>query len=735
MANSYQIAVSDGTLVLLDISFGYLDRANISVYYNGVLNTTNWSWVGPTSHTLAFSPAVPAGVQVRVQRKTDASALRHDFSTGAAFNAQTLDEDLLQSLYTGQEASETSVSGDFFTDINMHSFRLFNLGTATSDQDALTLGQARADGTTATGAAVAAAASAAAAAVSVNVLRTDLATASTVKGAALSAYLAPWTGVNASTVQVQLNTILHMKNFVTDLTGATDVSDQFHAAFVQARIQSGQAITLIVNKGTYKITKAAAAPAGTAIGCGSWMRVIFEPGVVIDATGLPNETTSLFSIAGQDKVYFEGNGAALNGARATANPVIEGNSAAFFLYNSTNVCIKDFNISGFATDGITVTGDTASDACCENVRIEGCNADNNRRNGMSIIACKGCVVLGGKYSNSNGAPSGPWAGIDVEPNTGVHTTGIELLGVRTQGNSGPGLLFVPSAQAGNAGTYYDVTVLGWNSDTDGLAGSDITGKPALLFAAGGTWANPVYGQIVCRDFVIRNPKWAGIGQQNWDAANAPQVICENGRVYNPDSTLTSTNNTGRSGLGLYIRSTDAVQNCGKMKFINIHCEDNRGSVRMTGGHYVDVGASTGTWTDVHWRNCKSVNFTGALKFDVNFNVLAASGTAVNCSIEYDTQIQRTALPTASIGAWLGTLFTASSASRTYTLPLLAKSVNCRYHGYFPFASCTVTAQTGETIKPTGVAAALTHLPASGDCWTYWNPDGLAWIALPGIVRA
>ncbi len=165
MANSYQRATSDGTMTFIDISIDYLDRSEISVYFDDII-TTAWSWSGTEDKRILFSPAVPNGTVVEVRRLTDASQLRHEFSTGAAFTAKTLDEDLKQALHMAQEASEANLVGDFFTDINMHGFRVYNVGTAVDDTDVLTLGQARADSTTAVAAADAASAAAAAAAAS-----------------------------------------------------------------------------------------------------------------------------------------------------------------------------------------------------------------------------------------------------------------------------------------------------------------------------------------------------------------------------------------------------------------------------------------------------------------------------------------------------------------------------------------------------------------------------------------
>ena len=141
MAYSTQEAVSDGTLVLLSVSIQYLDRDEISVYYDGIVNTTNWSWVGDTGTQIHFSPAVPIGTVVSVKRSTYIGEVLHDFTGGAAFIALSLDENYQQILHIAQEATEGSLGGEFFTDVDMHGHKIVNLAPAVASTDALQYGQ------------------------------------------------------------------------------------------------------------------------------------------------------------------------------------------------------------------------------------------------------------------------------------------------------------------------------------------------------------------------------------------------------------------------------------------------------------------------------------------------------------------------------------------------------------------------------------------------------------------
>ena len=200
MALSTQRAVSNGTLVLLDLSIHYLDRSEIAVYFDAAL-TTDWAWVGETAKQITFTPAVPNGVEVLVKRTTDISKLRHEFSSGAAFSAPVLDEDLMQVLHIAQEAAESNMSGQFYSDINMHNYRIRNIGTAVDDTDALTLGQYKADAGGAFASKTAAAASATAAANSATAAAGSATTAeNSATAAANSASAANTSATNAANI-------------------------------------------------------------------------------------------------------------------------------------------------------------------------------------------------------------------------------------------------------------------------------------------------------------------------------------------------------------------------------------------------------------------------------------------------------------------------------------------------------------------------------------------------------
>src|SRR5574341_793077 len=496
---------------------------------------------------------------------------------------------------------------------------------------------------------------------------------------------------------------------------ATDTTTRLQAAITAARLQSGDMRTLTITKGTYATN--------LNLVIESNQHIVFEPGVVIDASGLPNETTSAFSFADQTNVTLEGNGALIKGARATANPAIEGNSAGFYAYGSDNVLIRDFTVRDFATDGITLTGDNGASGPCTNVRIEGCDCYNNRRNGLSIIHAIGVVVDGGRYWNSNGAPSGPWAGIDVEPNANEVAQDILIQGVRTQDNAGPGLLLVPSGQSASAGTEFDVTVVGYRSQNDGA----VSGMPALRFASGGAWTNQVFGQITVENAVIVSPKAMGVGFTNWDADKVPRTILRNVQVLNPDGTSSAAGNANRTGFVVYCDAAQAVTNQGNIVFENCRAEDMRGVPRMVWGFYLEADAGK-TLKNIRARNPKSVNFTAASKYDVNVGA-TTNGGCTDVDVTYDSPVMVTQ-GTTTISGFVGKRIKSSAIGNAFTLPALAKSIGCHYEVFAPtgITGVSILGNGAELIKANGAAANNNLAMSAGDCWRVWNPDGLQWVA-------
>lgn len=83
-------------------------------------------------------------------------------------------------------------------------------------------------------------------------------------------------------------------------------------------------------------------------------------------------------------------------------------------------------------DGFYFGGKANSD-----IEVCGVVADNNRRNGMSIVAATQMTVRSSRFINTWGTP--PEAGLDIEPDDGNVTEGIVVTDSLFQGNNGSGI--------------------------------------------------------------------------------------------------------------------------------------------------------------------------------------------------------------------------------------------------------------------------------------------------------
>lgn len=132
---SKQSAVSDGTLVTLAITLEYQSRDEISVFFEPAF-VGDWAWAGTTEARINFTPAVPDGTTVKVQRTTKINGMRHVFTAGAQFMAKTIDADYTQLLHLAQEQIEGAAGED--TGVSSFNARVGDIVLSAQDiEDAL----------------------------------------------------------------------------------------------------------------------------------------------------------------------------------------------------------------------------------------------------------------------------------------------------------------------------------------------------------------------------------------------------------------------------------------------------------------------------------------------------------------------------------------------------------------------------------------------------------------------
>lgn len=135
---SRQEHLSDGTLLVVDLSIGYIRRSDIRVLLDKV-KTDDWVWI-PSQDAIRFPTPIPAGVLVTITRSTQMDQVINVFDKGASFTNRAMDTDFRQMLYLAQEYTEGAGIKDFYNDLNMHGFKITDL----DDVEHLSTGQFRA---------------------------------------------------------------------------------------------------------------------------------------------------------------------------------------------------------------------------------------------------------------------------------------------------------------------------------------------------------------------------------------------------------------------------------------------------------------------------------------------------------------------------------------------------------------------------------------------------------------
>lgn len=133
MAFSWQEStVASGTQnITCDLE--YLDKSYIHVYLDGQ-ETTAFSWTSDT--VIRLDAALTAETVVLLIRKTEREYLYIMFASGAPFIEANVDTQNTQFLHLAQELVEGRSIEGFYGDINMHRYRITNLGDPEDVTDA-----------------------------------------------------------------------------------------------------------------------------------------------------------------------------------------------------------------------------------------------------------------------------------------------------------------------------------------------------------------------------------------------------------------------------------------------------------------------------------------------------------------------------------------------------------------------------------------------------------------------
>lgn len=156
--------------------------------------------------------------------------------------------------------------------------------------------------------------------------------------------------------------------------------------------------------------------------------------------------SSLVSGVEKDGVSVYGQGGVLR----MLGPNEGGASASEFRHCFTARACTNVSLSGVAFansggDGIYIgfseaaAGDSTDQASCSDVEVRGCSTSSAYRCGMSVTACRSCLVDSCSFVGTSGVA--PQAGIDVEPSLRTHSmVDVTVSRCKSSGNAGVGFV-------------------------------------------------------------------------------------------------------------------------------------------------------------------------------------------------------------------------------------------------------------------------------------------------------
>lgn len=133
MAFSWQESVKPAGTQDIQCDIEYLDKSYIHVYLDGV-ETTAFTWTSSTN--IRLNSPLSAETAVLLIRKTEREYLYIEFASGAPFIEVNVDTQNTQFLHLAQELVEGRSIEGFYGDINMHRYRITNLGDPVDARDA-----------------------------------------------------------------------------------------------------------------------------------------------------------------------------------------------------------------------------------------------------------------------------------------------------------------------------------------------------------------------------------------------------------------------------------------------------------------------------------------------------------------------------------------------------------------------------------------------------------------------
>lgn len=288
-------------------------------------------------------------------------------------------------------------------------------------------------------------------------------------------------------------------------------------------------------------------------------QLIFDPGVVIQAAPGYGDHDHMINIDDASNVTIVGHGGVL---RMRKPEYTEGEwRHCISVEGSENIIIRGLRCADSGGDGIYI-GSSKARPYSRNVVIEDVVADNNRRQGLSIISAQDLWVRHCSFINTNGIEPGD--GIDIEPNWPTERlVNINIEDCETANNKGDGVC-VSIGRMKETSTEVSIVVRHHSDSSPGKSG----------YQAFGGRSAKVKGSVTFENCVSKNAQRYGAATVGWESAG-PLLVFKDLEILNSNQSGETNGNTAIR----VIRDRGAlVGQMGNVHFLHPRIKDTTGKL-------------------------------------------------------------------------------------------------------------------------------------------------------------
>ncbi|KAA0991301.1 glycoside hydrolase family protein [Dyadobacter aurulentus] len=235
--------------------------------------------------------------------------------------------------------------------------------------------------------------------------------------------------------------------------------------------------------------------------------LIFEEGSVFEGLGTLGPEERMMMMNAVQNVSIKGYNVVFKDQKAKYTSGQQRH--IFTMLGVTNVVIEGVAANDSGGDGFYI-GSSNLRKYSENVKLINVSADNNRRQGLSIVSGKNIEIISPLFTNSKGEY--PSAGIDIEPNhADEFLEGIRIVNPTTKNNAGAGITILIDDFKGTD-RVVDISISN-HSDDGSMYGTYISKA-----------AGAIAGSIVFQNPIWKNNRTNGLCVSNYSAAACPIQI-------------------------------------------------------------------------------------------------------------------------------------------------------------------------------------------------------------------